>query len=354
MIGWNKIYPIVWLPLIGVETSEKSVVLLELLRILITFLFERGFWDTRIQICSSASELEYEASNKNYESSWELAFWAGWVYSRQNNYEDARRCLIKAQEHLDKVSDKNSLRDFYQAKNSQLHALIAHGEAVEEYKRSSESDENTSKAEELFMQADACHNEARKLLEQYINQKSAVWTFEEPDYAIALVDSNQGDLFVDMGHWKDSIRNKQESRHYYTLTQQLYAKVLSNSQNSQWANKAALIAFSAANLGHVEIWLAEKPIEEIRRRFDEALKIARFLGRTHTVAWCYRGYGLLEQRSAKTSTLVRLQKSKLKEAQNWLKQALDNFERLGRQERVKETEESLSEVEAALADLGDE
>lgn len=318
------------------------------------FLFERGFWDTRIQICSSASELEYEASNKNYESSWELAFWAGWVYSRQNNYEDARRCLIKAQEHLENVSDKNSLRSFYQAKNSQLHALIAHGEAVEEYKRIAEGSENRAKVEELFMKADTSHNEARKLLEQYIGQKSAVWTFEEPDYAIALVESNQGDLFVDMGHWKNSFGHMQESRHYYTLAQQLYSKVLANSQNSQWANRDALIAFSAANLGHVEIWLAEKPIEEIRRRFDEALKIARFLGRTHTVAWCYRGYGLLEQRSAKTNTPVRRQKSKLKEAQNWLKQALDNFERLGRQERVKETEESLSEVEAALADLGDE
>ncbi|MBE9139463.1 hypothetical protein IQ254_20060 [Nodosilinea sp. LEGE 07088] len=318
------------------------------------FLFERGFWDTRIQICSSASELEYEASNKNYESSWELAFWAGWVYSRQNNYEDAKRCLIKAQEHLDKVAIKNPLRDFYQAKNSQLHALIAHGEAVEEYKRVSESGENTSRAEELFMQANTCHDEARKLLEQYIDQKSAVWTFEEPDYAIALVDSNQGDLFVDMGHWKDSIEDTRESRHYYTLAQQLYSKVLANAQNSQWANRDALIAFSAANLGHVEIWLAEKPIEEIRRRFDEALNIARFLGRTHTVAWCYRGYGLLEQRSAKTITSIRRQQSKLKEAQNWLKQALDNFERLGRQERVKETEESLSEVEAALADLGEE
>jgi tetratricopeptide (TPR) repeat protein len=320
------------------------------------FLFERGFWDTRIQICGSASQLEYDASNSGYESSWELAFWAGWVYNRQNNYEEARRCLNKAQENLDKVSDRDSLRGFYQAKNLQLDALITHGEAVEEYKRNSLNGESRSNAEDLFIRADTHHNEARDLLESYVQHKGSVWTFEEPDYAIALVDSNQGDLFVDMGHWKDNVGSTEESRHYYSLAQQLYSKVLTNAQGSQWANKDALIAFSAANLGHVEIWLAEKPladktIEDIRRRFDDALKVARFLGRTHTIAWCYRGFGLLEQRSAESESSIRRKEGKLKDAQNWLRQALDNFERLGRQERCRETEESLNEVDQALTEL---
>ncbi len=318
------------------------------------FLFERGFWDTRIQICSSASELKYNVPNENHENSWELSFWAGWVYSRQNNYEDARKCLIKAQEHLCKISDSNFLRNFYMAKNLQLHALITHGEAVEEYKQNSQNSEGHYKAEDLFTQADTYHNEARLSLEKYIQTKNSVWTFEEPDYAVALVDSNQGDLFVDMGLWKHSIGNEEEGRHYYAIAQKLYLKVLTNAQNSRWANRDALIAFSGANLGHVEIWLAEKPIEVIRRRFDEALEIALFLGRTHTVAWCYRGYGLLEQRAAQDATSIRRKEGKLKEAQNRLQQALDNFERLDRQERVKETKESLREVELVLGELHSE
>jgi tetratricopeptide (TPR) repeat protein len=156
---------------------------------------------------------------------------------------------------------------------------------------------------------------------------------------------------MDMGYWKNEINQKIESRQHYEFAQEFYSQVLENAQKSQWQNREALIAFSAANLGHVEILLQEKPIEEIRHRFDEALKIAEFIGRTHTITWCYRGYGLLEQRLAETESYIPRKESKLREAENWLKKALEIFERIGRRERVAETRESLKEVEASLLKL---
>ncbi|MBD2604794.1 caspase family protein [Scytonema hofmannii FACHB-248] len=316
------------------------------------FLFERGFWDTRIQICTSASELEHDSPSKDYEAAWRSAFGAGWVCCRQNNYEEAKKWLVKAQENLDKIPKINTFITLYTAKISQLNALIFHGEAMEQFKRDQSNSAN-NKIERLFRKANDYHDNARLLMNLYIENKGTKWTFEEPDYAIALIDSNQGDLAMDMGYWKNEINQNLESRQHYESAQKFYSKVLENAQKSQWQNREALIAFSAANLGHVEILLQEKPIEEIRHRFDEALKIAEFIGRTHTIAWCYRGYGLLEQRSSETSSYIPRKESKLKEAENWLKKALEIFERIGRRERVAETRESLKEVETSLVTLLD-
>lgn len=83
------------------------------------------------------------------------------------------------------------------------------------------------------------------------------------------------------------------------------------------------------------------------------MKIAEFIGRTHTIAWCYRGYGLLEQRSSEAEFYIPRKESKLREAENWLKKALEIFERIGRRERVAETRESLKEVETSLVTLMD-
>lgn len=123
---------------------------------------------------------------------------------------------------------------------------------------------------------------------------------------------------------------------------------MGNAQKSRWQNRDAIIAGNAANLGHVEIWLEQKPLEEIRRRFDEALKIANIIGRIHTIAWCYRGYGLLEQRLGEKESSLQKKEQHLKEAQSWLTKALDIFERIGRRHRVEETRDSLREVESAL------
>ncbi|AFY40633.1 NB-ARC domain protein [[Leptolyngbya] sp. PCC 7376] len=317
------------------------------------FLFEKGFWHTRIQICSSASALDHDSSGNNFEAAWRESFWAGWVFSRQNNYDEAKKWLEKAQESLFKVSSQNVFKILYEAKTLQLNALITHGEAVEVYKRSKKqgSPATNMKAEvnNLFEQANGYHNKARNLFIEYISKNGPRWTFEDPDYAIALVDSNQGDLSVDMGHWKNEVGKEEESYEHYELAQRLYSTVLENANNSSWQNKEALIAFSSANLGHVEIWLGqEKNLEQIRPRFDEALQIARFIGRPHTIAWCYRGYGLIEQRSAQIESSISRKIDKLNEAQTWLRKALDIFERIGRRERVAETRDSLREVELEL------
>ncbi|KST64485.1 NB-ARC domain-containing protein [Mastigocoleus testarum] len=314
------------------------------------FLFERGFWDTRIQICTSASELQQDLPSKDYEAVWRSAFGAGWVCCRQNNYEEAKKWLAKAEENLDKIPRNNSFVTLYKAKVAQLRALIFHGKAMEQFKRN-QSNSLNNKIETIFKNANDYHNKARSLMNLYIENKGTVWTFEEPDYSIALIDSNQGDLAMDIGYWKNEINEKLESRQNYEFAQKLYSQVLENAQKSQWQNKEALITFSAANLGHVEILLQEKPIEEIRHRFDEALKIAEFIGRTHTIAWCYRGYGLLEQRSAQRESEISRTISKLREAEKWLKKALEIFERIGRRERVAETRESLKEVETSLLRL---
>ncbi|MDJ0616864.1 MAG: caspase family protein [Calothrix sp. MO_192.B10] len=316
------------------------------------FLFERGFWDTRIQICTSASELEHDSPGKDYEAAWRSAFNAGWVCCRQNNYGEAKKWLAKAQENLDKIPINNAFITLYKAKISQLNALISHGEAMEQFKHNHRASAN-QKIEQLFQKANNYHDEARNLMVLYIENKGTKWTFEEPDYAIALIDSNQGDLAMDMGYWKNEINQNVESRLHYESAQKFYSKVLENAQKSQWQNKEALISFSAANLGHVEILLQEKPIEEIRHRFDEALKIAEFIGRTHTIAWCYRGYGLLEQRSAGMESYISRKEIKLKEAEKWLNKALEIFERIGRRERVVETRDSLKEVEESLVKLID-
>ena len=92
--------------------------------------------------------------------------------------------------------------------------------------------------------------------------KGKKFTFEDPEYAIAIVDSNQGDLAVDIGHWKKFIEEEYNSRDMFQIAQQLYSKVLENTKASNWANKSAVLAFSGANLGHVEIWLEEKSYEK--------------------------------------------------------------------------------------------
>jgi tetratricopeptide (TPR) repeat protein len=310
------------------------------------FLFERGYWTTRIQICSAASDLQHDSMFKDHEAAWRQAFFAGWVCSRQNNYEEAKQWLKRCEESLNKIPKENIFHVFYQAKILQLRALITHGEAVEEYKRA--ADERI--IFELFDEANKYHDHARSLFKKYIKNNGSKWTFEEPDYAIAILDSNQGDVAVDMGRWKNAIGRKDEGLIHYEAAQHLYSKVLENARKNSWQNRDALIAGNAANLGHVEIWLEEKPIEEIRRRFNEALEIAESIGRIHTIAWCYRGYGLLEQRSAQNEPSSK-KEMKLKDAQKWLEQALEIFERLGRRERVAETRESLEEVEVALAEL---
>ena len=94
--------------------------------------------------------------------------------------------------------------------------------------------------------------------------------------------------------------------------------MLDSARASQWENKDALIAFSAANLGHVEIWLEEKSVDIIRQRFEEALNIAESISRIHTIAWCHRGYGLLEQRSAQNEPSLQKKEIKLKDAKKWL------------------------------------
>jgi tetratricopeptide (TPR) repeat protein len=141
------------------------------------FLFERGFWDTRIQICTSASELEHDSPSKDYEAAWRSAFGAGWVCCRQNNYEEAKKWLAKAQENLDKISKNNAFVTLYQAKFSQLNALIYHGEAMEQFKRNHSNSEKT-KIERLFKSANNYHNEARNLMNLYIENKGTKWTFE--------------------------------------------------------------------------------------------------------------------------------------------------------------------------------
>lgn len=225
------------------------------------FLFERGFWDTRIQICTSASELEHDSPSKDYEAAWRSTFGAGWVCCRQNNYEEAKKWLAKAQENLDKIPKNNAFVTLYIAKISQLNALIFHGEAMEQFKRN-QSNSGNNKIERFFKNANDYHNEARVLMNLYIENKGTRWTFEEPDYAIALIDSNQGDLAVDMGYWKNEINQKLESKQHYEFSQKLYSQVLENAQKSQWQNREALIAFSAANLGHVEILLQENQLKK--------------------------------------------------------------------------------------------
>lgn len=314
------------------------------------FLFERGFWTIRIQICDSAFDLGYDSTEKDEEAAWRHAFWAGWVCNRQNNYEEAKKWLEKTEESLEKIRGDNVYRTFYQAKIFQLRALITHGEAGEKYKKSS-SGEKKSEISKLFEDANEYFDQARRLFLQYQESKGPKWTFEEPDYAIAILDSNQGDLAVDMGHWKNRMNTKSESPYFFEIAQKLYSQVLENAQTSNWHNKDAIIAGNAANLGHVEIWLEEKPLEEIRHRFDEALKTAELIGRIHTIAWCYRGYGLLEQRLGEKETSLQKKEQHLKEAQSRLKEALDIFERIGRRERVQETRESLEEVESALKGL---
>lgn len=316
------------------------------------FLFERGFWNTRILICNSASNLDQDiSSSRDYEATWRQAFAAGWVYSRQNSYEEAQTCLEKAESCVESISEENVYSKFYQAKNLQLKALIIHGKAVEVYKNSLILAEGTQQAEDLFAQANNHHNNARTLLKEYMRNGGSRWTFEDPDYSIALIDSNQGDVFVDMGHWRSSTGSDDESRQYFESAQHLYSQVLENAQKSQWPNKDALVAFSAANLGHVEIWLQEKPLEEIRNRFDVALKSAESISRIHTIAWCYRGYGLLEQKAAQHEAAIRKREERLKESQNFLNQALTLFESIGRRERVNETKHSLREVEAMINTL---
>jgi len=315
------------------------------------FLFERGFWDTRIQICSSAFNLEDDSPEQNPEITWRLAFRAGWGCSRQNNYEEAKQWLEKAQASFGKISKRNPFRKLYQGKILQLRALITHGEAieaVEEYKRLS-IPERINDITKLFNQANKYHDEARLLLKKYLESHGLTWSSEEPEYTIAITDSNQGDLSVDMGHWKNIINRKDEGRQHYEVAQKLYSQVLENAQNSNWQNKDTFTAFSAANLGHVEIWLEQKPLDEIRQHFDKALRIAEYLGRDHTIAWCYRGYGLLAQRSAQNESSSRKKKKKLEEAKDRLNAALDIFERIGRKERVMETRKALIEVESALA-----
>ncbi|MFG6094117.1 NB-ARC domain-containing protein [Leptothoe sp. ISB3NOV94-8A] len=317
------------------------------------FLFERGFWDTRIQICSSAFNLEDDSTDRNPEISWRLAFRAGWVCSRQNNYEEAKQWRKKAKSSLKKVATDNVFYKLYQAKNLQLSALIAHGEAieaVEEYKQLT-IPEMIGDINNLFEQSNNYHDEARQLLTQYLQEHGLTWSSEEPEYTISITDSNQGDLAVDRGHWNNIINQKDESIKYYEIAQKLYSKVLDDAQNSNWRNRDAFIAFSAANLGHVEIWLGQKPLEEIKRRFDKALQIAQYIGRDHTIAWCYRGYGLIARRLAKNESSIRKKKKKLKEALEQLSDALDIFERIGRRERVTETRKALLEVETALGAL---
>lgn len=253
----------------------------------------------------------------------------------------------KAQESLEKIPETNIFKIFYKAKISQLNALITHSEAVETYKKNPKRGE----VARLFEQANEFHNKARDLLQEYINGGGSHWGFEDPDYAIAIVDSNQGDLAVDMGHWKNSVNKENEGRKHYEDAQNFYSQVLKNAQNSNWKNRDAVIAFSAANLGHVEIWLEEKPLNQIGHRFQEALEISEHIGRIHTIAWCYRGYGLLKQRLGQKQTSTHLKKSDLVEAQDWLKKALDIFEQIGRRVRVEETEEALKEVEAELKKL---
>lgn len=317
------------------------------------FLFEKGFWHTRIQICSSASALDHDSSGNNFEAAWRESFWAGWVFSRQNNYDEAKKWLEKAQESLSKVSSENVFHILYEAKTLQLNALITHGEAVEAYKlnkkHGSPATEMKAEISNLFEEANEYHNKARNLFLEYTSKNGPRWTFEDPDYAIALVDSNQGDLSVDMGHWKNAIGKEEESYKHYELAQRLYSTVLENANKSSWQNQEALIAFSSANLGHVEIWLGrERNLEQIRPRFDEALQKAKFIGRPHTIAWCYRGYGLIEQRSAQIEFSISRKIDKLNKAQTWLRKALDIFERIGRRERVAETRDSLREVEHEL------
>lgn len=312
------------------------------------FLFERGFWNTRIQICDSASKLEKDSPKKDQEAAWRVAFWAGWVCARQNNYEEAKDWLEEAEESLLKISKKNKFRLFFQAKNSQLRALIAHGEGVKAYNKYLEGSGKRTDIDEGFDNANQFHDKARSLLKEYIAYGGNKWTSEDPDYAIAIIDSNQGDLKVDMGHWKNALDQKNESRQCFEKARKLYSTVLEKAKNSHWENKAALIASNAANLGHVEIWLEEKPSEEIRHRFDEALITAETIGRIHTIAWCYRGYGLVAQRMALKESSIPRKEPKLKEAHEWLTKALDIFERIGRQIRVAETEQSLKEVEAEL------
>lgn len=311
------------------------------------FLFERGYWNTRIQICSAASNLQHESSLKDHEAAWRQAFFAGWVCSRQNNYDEAKQWLKEAEDQLSKIPESNSFSLFYQAKISQLCALIIHGEAVEAYKSGASEDRIAS----LFKQANECHDNARLLFREYIKTNGGRWTFEDPTYAIVLVDSNQGDVAVDMGRWKTSINHPKEALHHYEDAQRLYSEVLDSARNSQWENKDALIAFSAANLGHVEIWLGARSADKIRQRFEEALTIAESISRVHTVAWCHRGYGLLELLAAKEETSLPRKETKLIDAKKWLEKALDNFERLGRRERVAETRESLREVETILENL---
>ncbi len=315
------------------------------------FLFERGFWDIRIQVCSSAFNLEDDSPDQNPEITWRLAFRAGWGCSRQNNYEEAKQWLEKAETSLRKISRRNIFRKLYQGKIFQLRALISHGEAVEaveEYKRFS-IPEKINDITKLFNQANKYHDEARLLLKKHLEDNGMPWSSEEPEYTIAITDSNQGDLSVDLGHWKNLLNRKDEARQHYEVAQKLYSQVLENAQSSAWQNKDTFTAFSAANLGHVEIWLEQKPLDEIRHHFDKALRIAQYLGRDHTIAWCYRGYGLLAQRSAQTESLIRKKKKKLEEAKDRLSAALDIFERIGRKERVMETRKALIEVESALA-----
>jgi thymidylate kinase len=320
------------------------------------FLFEKGFWNERIKLCSSASEFLQESSINAPESAWRDAFWAGWVCIRQNNYEEARTWLRKAQESLDNISSENIFKVLYEAKTFQLHALIKHGEAVALYKAENRSYESLRESDRnseilnLFDEANQHHDEARDLLNLYKNNGGSYWIFEEPDYAIALVDSNQGDVFVDMGHWRSDLQEREKGRNHYESAQQLYSKVLREAEESDWDNRKALIAFSSANLGHVEIWLGQANVVLIRNLFDEALSIAQVIGRPHTSAWCYRGYGLIELRLAQSATSPASQKSYLRAAKEQLEKALDIFERLGRQERVKETNESLLEVKELLAD----
>lgn len=315
------------------------------------FLFERGFWNTRVQICEAAYDLQQNASFQHPEEAWRQAFEDGWVRCRQNDYDVARTWLNKAQDILDQMGPRKKFRLFYSAKLSQLEALITHGEAVAAYKNQ-QGPPNQEKVEAYFNSADDLHNKARELLQQYIRETGDKWLFEEPEYAIAIVDSNQGDLFVDRGHWKGFLGDKKESLSQFKIARKLYSQVLDNARKSNWENKNAMISFSAANLGHVEIWLEETPPEMIRQHFDEAHSIATHIRRTHTIAWCHRGYGLLEQRLAQNEeTPMAQRREKLESARRWLNSALENFESIGRRERVEETKEALQEVDEDLLEM---
>jgi len=269
--------------------SQKWTDVVEFVDGIADFLWARGYWSERIKRASQG--LDAARHLHDLLSAGRFAYFIGWVYSRWDDQEEARRWATEAQEVMAPAYGHDN-----------PYALQLRGLA--RFREVKAVPPATAKETAAFIDAENLLRHALSLLKQDTRLPDVL-------YLMTILKDNLGDLYRDWGRDDDA--------------RSLYRAVLTDAENNGWDDRRATATGDLADLAY-------KAGEDAHalQLYEMGLAYALRIKRLNTVAQCRLGLG---------RTLLR--KGDPTAAYEHLREAIAIYRRLGEASIVENIEKDV-------------